>query len=393
MKKVELLSPAGNLERLKIALTYGADAVYFGGYKYGLRSNAANFSLSDIKEAASFAHKLNKKIYLTLNIVFHNSDFKDLKEYISSVVDAGIDAFIVSSLVVIKHIKENYPEVECHLSTQNSITNYLSIKYLKTLGVDRVVLAREVGLDDIKLIRKEVPTVDLEYFIHGAMCTYISGRCALSSFFTDRDANRGACSQVCRFLFDNNGDKFTTMTSDLNLIYYIKDLIDAGVASLKVEGRMRSPYYLAIVIGTYRKLIDEYYDGTLKEEDLEKFNKDLSRVSNRPNSSQYIKGYVDKNDMYFLGGRDEKTNQDYLAMVKYYDKNKKRLYLKQRNKFNIGDKVVLFNYHLEDEITISKIYNDKDELIESANEASSDISIYYDKDINIPEYSMIRVSY
>ena len=200
MKKIELLSPAGDLERLKVTLLYGADACYIGGYKYGLRANAVNFSIDEIKEACKFAHNLGKKVYLTMNMVFHNEDYEEVKDYIKEVVESGIDAFILSELNLVKYIKENYPTVEVHISTQNTNTNYLSVQFLKSLGVDRVVLAREVGIDDIKKIGHLVD-VDLEVFIHGAMCTFYSGRCALSSYFTNRDANRGGCSQVCRFLF------------------------------------------------------------------------------------------------------------------------------------------------------------------------------------------------
>ena len=268
MKKIELLSPAGDLERLKVTLLYGADACYIGGYKYGLRANAINFSLEEIKEACDFAHSLGKKVYLTMNMVFHNEDYLEVKEYIKEVVERGIDAFILSELNLVSYIKKNYHHVEVHISTQNTNTNYLSVQFLKSLGVDRVVLAREVGINDIEKIRKLVD-IDLEVFIHGAMCTFYSGRCALSSYFTNRDANRGGCSQVCRFLFKDDKDSFFSLaTKDLNLIDYITKLIDLNVASLKVEGRMRSIYYLATVIGTYRKLIDKYYMNTLTIEEI-----------------------------------------------------------------------------------------------------------------------------
>ena len=254
-RRIELLSPAGDLERLKIACLYGADAIYIGGREYSLRANATNFSIEEIKEACLFAHKLNKKVYLTLNIVFHNEDIEGVYDYIKEVVDAGIDAFIVSDLFIVNYIKKNF-NVEVHLSTQASTTNLYSVKYLKDEGIDRVVLAREVNLHDIKEIIDDTG-IDIECFIHGAMCTFYSGRCVLSNYFTHRDSNRGGCAQVCRFDFNIDDDpNFSIAVKDLNMSYLIKDMIEAGVASLKVEGRMRSPFYLATVLSSYRRIID-----------------------------------------------------------------------------------------------------------------------------------------
>ena len=387
MKKIELLSPAGDLERLKVTLLYGADACYIGGYKYGLRANAINFSLEEIKEACDFAHNLGKKVYLTMNMVFHNEDYLEVKEYIKEVVERGIDAFILSELNLVSYIKKNYPHVEVHISTQNTNTNYLSVQFLKSLGVDRVVLAREVGFNDIEKIRKLVD-IDLEVFIHGAMCTFYSGRCALSSYFTNRDANRGGCSQVCRFLFKDDKDSFFSLaTKDLNLIDYITKLIDLNVASLKVEGRMRSIYYLATVIGTYRKLIDKYYMNNLT---IKKFKTNLERVSNRDNSSQYMKNNIDYNDQYYLTERSEKSNQDFLALVLSYDKDNKILHLKQRNLFSKGDKVVLFTPTNELSFIVNEIYDEKDNLIEVANQADSYVKIKLDVDFDVNKYAMIK---
>lgn len=390
MKKIELLSPAGDLERLKVTLLYGADACYIGGYKYGLRANAVNFSIDEIKEACKFAHNLGKKVYLTMNMVFHNEDYEEVKDYIKEVVESGIDAFILSELNLVKYIKENYPNVEVHISTQNTNTNYLSVKFLKSLGVDRVVLAREVGIDDIEKIG-QIVDVDLEVFIHGAMCTFYSGRCALSSYFTNRDANRGGCSQVCRFLFKDEKDSFFSLaTKDLNLIDYITKLIDLNVASLKVEGRMRSIYYLATVIGTYRKLIDKYIDRTLTDEDINKFKENLERVSNRENSSQYMKNEIDYNDQYYLTERSEKSNQDFLALVLSYDRKEKILYLKQRNLFSKGDNVVLFTPKDELSFVVDEIYDDKNNLILVANQADSYVKIKLDVDFEVDKYAMIK---
>ena len=387
--KIELLSPAGDLERLKIALLYGADAVYIGGKDYSLRANANNFSIDEIKEACTFAHNLGKKVYLTLNIVFHNEDISGVYDYIKKVVDAGIDAFIVSDLFIVKYIHDNY-NVEVHLSTQSSTTNVESVKYLMKEGVKRVVLAREVGLSDIKEIIDETG-VDIECFIHGAMCTFYSGRCVLSNYFTNRDSNRGGCAQVCRFNFDIDGKPFSIAVKDLNASYIIKDMIEAGIKSLKVEGRMRSPYYLATVISSYRKIIDSYYDGTLNNKILEEENKILSRVSNRENSTHFFTHEADMTDQYY-SGRWELSNQDYLAFIIDYDKESKICTISQRNYFSIGDKVLIFTpdgrriLHI-----IDKLYNEDMQEVEKANHAEEILKFEIDEEI--PYASMIRRFY
>ena len=388
MKKVELLAPAGDLERLKINLLYGADAVYIGGQKYSLRANATNFSISDIKEACTFAHNLGKKVYLTLNIVFHNEDMEGVEEYIKDVVDAGIDAFIVSDPFIISHIKENYSNVEVHLSTQNSTSNYEAIEFFKKEGVDRVVLARELSLDEIKEIIEKTK-IDIEVFIHGAMCTCFSGRCALSNYVTNRDANRGGCAQVCRFSFLTNDKDFTMATKDLNASNCIKKMIEIGVRSLKVEGRMRSIYYLATVIGTYRKIIDAYYNNSLTDEFLKNQNEILSRVANRETSTHYLEKEADYTDQYYTG-RCEASNQDYLGQV--IDYNNKFVKIYERNYFKIGDEVELFTPDGEViSFSISKLLDDEGNSISVARHPDNIYYIYLDTDKKIEKYSMIRL--
>ena len=387
--RIELLSPAGDLERLKIALLYGADAVYIGGKDYSLRANANNFSIDEIKEACSFAHNLGKKVYLTLNIVFHNEDISGVYDYIKSVVDAGIDAFIVSDLFIVKYIHDNF-NVEVHLSTQASTTNKESVKYLMNEGVKRVVLAREVGLKEIKEIIDETG-VDIECFIHGAMCTFYSGRCVLSNYFTNRDSNRGGCAQVCRFNFTLDDKPFTMAVKDLNASYIIKDMIEAGVASLKVEGRMRSPYYLATVISSYRKIIDSYYNNTLNDEILKEENRILSRVSNRDNSTHYFTKEADMTDQYY-SGRWEISNQDYLAFVLSYDKENKLCKITQSNCFSVGDKIEIFTPDGQRILhVVDKLYNEDMEEVEKANHAEE--ILYFNIDKEIPYASMIRRVY
>lgn len=390
-KRIELLSPAGDLERLKVTLLYGADAVYIGGEKYSLRANATNFSIDEIREGCSFAHKLGKRVHLTLNIVFHNEDMAGVKEYIKEVVDAGIDAFIVSDPFIISYIKENYPEVEVHLSTQNSTTNYKTVKYFGNEGVDRVVLARELSKKEIKDIIDKT-NVDIEVFIHGAMCTCFSGRCALSNYVTNRDANRGGCAQVCRFAFKTGNDKdFTMATKDMNMSRYIGDLIDIGVTSMKVEGRMRSLYYLATVIGTYRAIIDNYYDGTLTEDLMKVFEERLNRVANRETTSHYFLGKADYLDQYYTG-RVEVSNQDYLGQVISYDHSSKLLKFYERNYFEVGDILEVFTPNGEHlEFTLEKLYNEDMESLDVARHPDDIYYLYLDTNYEIPEYSMIKI--
>ncbi len=387
--KIELLSPAGDLERLKIALLYGADAVYIGGKDYSLRANANNFSIPEIKEACDFAHNLNKKVYLTLNIVFHNEDINGVYDYIKKVVEAGIDAFIVSDLFIVKYIHDNF-DVEVHLSTQASTTNVESVKFLMNEGIKRVVLAREVGLKEIKEIIDETG-VDIECFIHGAMCTFYSGRCVLSNYFTNRDSNRGGCAQVCRFNFKIDDKPFSMAVKDLNASHIIKDMIEVGVKSLKVEGRMRSPYYLATVMSSYRKIIDSYYDGTLDDKIIEEENKILSRVSNRDNSTHFFTKEADMSDQYY-SGRWELSNQDYLAFVLDYDKDKKLCKIAQRNYFSVGDTVEIFTPNGQRILhVIDKLYNEDMQEVEKANHAEE--VLYFNIDTELPYASMIRRVY
>ena len=389
MKRIELLSPAGDLERLKVTLLYGADAVYIGGQSYSLRANANNFTLDEIREGCSFAHKLGKKVHLTLNIVFHNEDMEEVEKFIKDVVDAGIDAFIVSDPFIISHIKKNYPNVQVHLSTQNSTSNYKAIEYFEKEGIDRVVLARELGKKEISEIIDRV-NCDIEVFIHGAMCTCFSGRCALSNYVTNRDANRGGCAQVCRFSFDTNESKeFTMALKDMNMAEYIGDLIDIGVTSLKVEGRMRSLYYLATVIGTYREIIDRYYDKTLTPEIMEVLQSRLDRVANRETSTHYFMKEANWTDQYYTG-RSEVSNQDYLGQVISYKDGLVKFY--ERNYFEKGDLVELFTPSGEHiSFVVTELYDEDMNRVDVCRHPDNIYYLKLDSDISIPEYSMIKI--
>ncbi len=389
MKKVELLAPAGDLERLKVNLLYGADAVYIGGEKYGLRANATNFSLEEIKEGCIFAHKFSKKVYLTLNIVFHDEDMDGVEHYIHQVVDAGIDAFIVSDPFLISYIKNHFSNVEVHLSTQNSTTNVLAVSFFQKQGLDRVVLARELSKDEIKEIIDKTK-IDTEVFIHGAMCTCYSGRCTLSNYVTGRDANRGGCAQVCRFAFKaEDASTFTMATKDLNMACYISDLIDIGVCSLKVEGRMRSLYYLATVIGTYRRLIDAHYEKKLSPAMLSSCEKVLKRVSNRENSTHFFMRDEDYTDQYYTG-RQELSNQDYLGLITDYDTKNKCLIMVERNYFEVGDSVEIFTPSGEVfQMVIEHLYDEDMQKLEAARHPEQILKIPFEK--ILPPYSMMRL--
>lgn len=389
-KKIELLSPAGDLDRLKIALLYGADAVYIGGREYSLRANATNFSIEEIKEACSFAHKLRKKVYQTVNIVFHNEDIDGIYDYLKEAVEAGIDAFIVSDPFIISYIRKNFPEVEVHVSTQNSTTNIETVKFFQKEGVARVVPARELSKKEIEEL---VSTgCDIEVFIHGAMCTFFSGRCTLSNYVTNRDSNRGGCSQVCRFVFNIDSDdtqKFTMATKDLNMAEHIKELIDIGVASLKVEGRMRSHYYLATIMSSYRKIIDACYNNTLTDGLIKQQEKILSRVANRETSTHYFNHLADETDQYYTG-RQELSNQDYLAYILSYDDNTKMVTISERNYFEPSTEVEIFMPSGKViSFTVDKIYDENMNELDKACHPEEILKIKVpDK---VEEYSMMRI--
>ena len=336
---IELLAPAGDLEKLKIAYLYGADACYIGGKDYSLRANANNFSKEELKEASKIAHEMNKKLYVTVNIVFHNEDLQGLTEYLKYLSTIKIDAIIISDPLIIDIIKENNIDLKFHISTQSSTTNKETVKFWQSKGAERIVLARELSKAEIKDIIEET-NAEIEVFLHGAMCTCYSGRCILSNYFTGRDSNRGGCAQVCRFIFDleeTQDPKYSLATKDLNLGINIPDLIDIGVKSLKIEGRMRGIYYLATVISCYRKLIDAYYNNSFDLNLLKKVQKELDKVANRESTTQYFKGNVTQDDQYYIG-REEPSNQDFLGIVIGYDNKNKMLIIEQRNYFKINDK-------------------------------------------------------
>ena len=361
----EVLSPAGDLERLKWALMYGADAVYIGGYNYSLRANANNFSIQDITEGVEFAHSLGKKVYVTVNILFHNEDLEGLTNYLTTLSDIGVDAFIVSDLAVIKRIRELNLKPEIHISTQESSVNKFAVKFWESVGATRVVLARECSKIDILDIKNNTDA-ELEVFIHGAMCTSYSGRCVLSNYVTKRDSNRGGCSQVCRFIFKTKKyDDFQIASKDLSMIDHIPELVDMGVSSLKIEGRMRSMYYIATVVNTYKNVVTLYKEGKLTNELMEYYKRVLNRLSNRENKSQFFTGDVNRSDQYYTG-RKEVSNQDFLGVVLDYSDNVMKI--EQRNNFKVGDTIEVFGPNtLATKIKVDSIINEENESISVAS--------------------------
>lgn len=361
----EVLSPAGDLERLKWALMYGADAVYIGGYNYSLRANANNFSIPDITEGVAFAHSLGKKVYVTVNILFHNEDLEGLTEYLTTLSDIGVDAFIVSDLAVIKRIRELNLKPEIHISTQESSVNKFAVKFWESVGATRVVLARECSKIDILDIKNNTDA-ELEVFIHGAMCTSYSGRCVLSNYVTKRDSNRGGCSQVCRFIFKTKKyDDFQIASKDLSMIDHIPELVDMGVSSLKIEGRMRSMYYIATVVNTYKNVVTLYKEGKLTSELMEYYKRVLNRLSNRENKSQFFTGDVNVSDQYYTG-RKEVSNQDFLGVVLDYTDGVMKI--EQRNNFKVGDTIEVFGPNtLATKIKVDSIINEENESVSVAN--------------------------
>ena len=386
---IELLAPAGDLEKLKFALHYGADAVYVGGQNFSLRANAKNFSLQDLEEALLFAHERGKKVYVTVNIVFHDEDTTGLKEYLQKLADIHVDAVIVSDIAVMKLIKDENIPLEIHVSTQASILNPYAALFYKNLGATRVVLAREASKEDIKEI-KLMTNLDLECFIHGAMCTSFSGRCVMSNVVTNRDANRGGCAQICRWTFKTDEEPIFSMTSkDLNMISNIESMINRGVNSFKVEGRMRGIYYIATVIHTYHQLIDQIKNNTLDEREVRYALDILNRSANRDSSPQFYDGLPTEKEQYFLG-RQEISNQDFLGLVLDYDEEEKMVLLEQRNYFKKGDIVEFFGPETETfTYTVHTILNDKDEEIEVANHPNMLVKLPVDKPLH--KWDMMRI--
>ena len=377
MKKIELLAPAKDLEKAKTAIRYGADAVYIGGKSFSLRSRASNFGMEDIAEAVKFAHEHQRKIYVTTNIVFHDEDFVGIKEYLKELERIGVDAIIVESMAVVTICKEIAPKLECHISTQSSTTNSLVVNTYHEWGADRVVLAREVDMNQIEMIAKNTD-VPLEVFIHGGMCSNYSGHCTLSNRMTLRDANRGGCAQSCRWKYHvYQGDRLISdkncplsmSSKDLRAPAYIERMIKCGVASLKIEGRMKSDYYIAQIVKTYRMLIDEaYMTGHLDQARIAYYDNELSKAENRLSADGFLSGNCDyTKHLYGVNGAG--VTHEFVAYVKDYDAANELATVEVRNKFVKGDELEVFGPTINNEhFIVREMYNDEQEPVEVANQ-------------------------
>lgn len=390
---IELLSPAGDAEKMKIAFLYGADAIYIGGQNYSLRANAKNFTLEEIKETVKYAHNLNKKVYVTVNIVFHDEDFQGLEDYLKYLDSVNVDAIIVSDIAVMNLWQKLNLKMELHVSTQASTLNKETALFYKELGATRVVLARECLKDNIKEI-KEYTSLELEAFIHGAMCTSISGRCIMSNYATNRDANRGGCAQICRWNFTAESNdqiitnNFQICPKDLNMIPNIKEMIEVGVNSFKVEGRMRSIYYLATVMLSYKRIINHILNNTLTDKISNYYLNILNRCANRESTPQFFNKYPGYEEQYYTNTREEYSNQDFLGIVK---ENKDGIItLEQRNYFKTGTTVQFispnkktFNYE------INEIFDEEMNIIKEANHAQMIVKIK--ANLNVEKDDIMRL--
>ena len=394
-KQLELLAPAGDLEKLKTAIDFGADAVYFGGEMFSLRAGAGNLSSDDIREAMEYIHDKDRKGYMTINIYPHNEDIEPLRAYIGKIKDIPIDAFIVSDPGVISLIKEQIPDAEIHLSTQANTTNYVTANFWAALGVKRIVAAREMSLEELKKMSASLPEgTDVEAFVHGAMCISYSGRCLLSNFMAGRDANKGACTHPCRWKYslveeqrpgeyypieEDGRGSYIMNSRDLCMIDKIPDLADAGVTSLKIEGRMKSMYYVATVVSAYRAAINDY----LKNPEGYVYNplhfEELCKASHREfTHGFYYNKPTDKDQNYLTS--DYTRDYSFIGLVGKHNESTGLTDVEQRNKFSVGDTVEIFGpYSPYYEEVIAEMYDEDGNAIDSAPHPQQKLKIRFNK--------------
>ncbi len=380
-KKLELLAPAGDLEKLKIAVLYGADAVYIGGEAYGLRAKAKNFDMDTMAEGVKFAHDHGVKVYVTANIFAHNPDFEGMAEYFKAVEAIGVDALIISDLGVFSVAREAVPNMEIHVSTQANNTNYKSAQMWYQLGARRVVVARELSMTEIRQIRDSIPEdMEIEAFVHGAMCISYSGRCLLSNFFTGRDANHGACTHPCRWKYyimeenrpgeflpveENERGTYIFNSKDLCMIEHIPELIDAGIDSFKIEGRMKTALYVATVARTYRKAIDDYQkDPELYRKNMPWYLEQIVGCTYRQFTTGFFFGKPgDESQIY-----DSNTYlRDYTYLGMAGEVRDGMVRIEQRNKFSVGEEIEIMKPDGRNlEVTVERIVNEEGVEQESA---------------------------
>lgn len=385
---VELLAPAGNYEKMVTAFKYGADAVYMAGKKFGLRAFAGNFDNDEIEKAVNYAHSLGKKVYITLNILAHEGDFDELKDYVQYLERIKVDAVLVSDIGIMDFIREYAPKLTLHISTQASILNSYAIKALMRLGAKRIVLARECSLEEIKKIRANIPAdIELEAFVHGAMCISYSGRCLLSNYLTGRDSNRGECVQACRWEYcisevNRKDDKYPIQedergtyilnSKDLNMIEHLKELKDAGVNSFKIEGRMKSPYYVANVVNAYRRAIDNMDNMTPKL--MEELKSELVKTSHRKYTTGFYFGADDKE---CLESSYPVQTHEFMALV-IGDSDGEKTIIEQRNRFKVGDELEVLspNDTFNKIIKVTKMENEAGEQVDDAKNVQEKLYLY-----------------
>lgn len=382
MKKPELLAPAGDLDKLKMAIIYGADAVYLGGEEFGLRKSSKNFTIDEIDEGVRFAHEKNKKVYVTLNIIPHNEDLIGLEEYVKKLEKVNVDGVIVSDPGVFSIVRKTTPNLPIHLSTQASVTNFETIMFWYNLGVKRIVVARELSLKEIKeIVDKGPKDLEIEAFIHGAMCISYSGRCLLSNYMAGRDANRGACAHPCRWkyylveekrpgkyypIMENDKGTFIFNSKDLCMIKHIPDLIENGVSSFKIEGRVKSQYYVASIVRAYRMAIDEYLKEPDNYEYKDEWLEEIKKASYRDFTTGF---YFDKptgEDQVYTSSSYIR-NYDFVGLVLEYDEETSLATVEQRNRMFIGDEIEVFGPSKEYFVqNIEKMWNEDGKEIEVA---------------------------
>lgn len=384
-KNIELLAPAGDLDRAKTAIRFGANAVYLGGKRFSLRSRASNFEICDIKEACDYAREYGAHIHVTINMIPHDEDLDGLEDYVKELESAGVTAVIVASPSIIQTVKRVAPKLEVHLSTQMSTTNLKAIEYYKRLGVDRIVFARECDLKEVTHIAKNSP-VPTEAFIHGGMCVNYSGRCTLSNAMTLRDANRGGCAQSCRWKYhllqgeheiSTMDNLFSMSSKDLMAVEFMYDLMEANVASLKIEGRMKSAYYIASVVHAYRKCIDEIASTgkRLSPERLAYYIDELAKAENRPTSSGFYRGLPTYRD-HLYGVNGAGVTHDFVGLVLSYDKSSQTALVQVRNVFKVNDELEVFGPKIDNEsFIVQSITNGDDCMIEVANQPMTEVRV------------------
>lgn len=382
MNRPELLAPAGDLEKLKMAITYGADAVYLGGEEFGLRAGAKNFTIETMKEGLKFAHDRGKRVYVTLNIIPHNEDLEGLPEYVKKLHEIGVDAVIVADPGVFTIVKESVPDIEIHLSTQANTTNYSTANFWYNQGVKRIVVARELSLEEIKNIMDKAPEgLEIEAFVHGAMCISYSGRCLLSNYMAGRDANRGQCAQSCRWkynlveeqrpgeyfpVYEDDKGTYIFNSKDLCMIGYIPELIQSGIKSFKIEGRMKSPYYVATIVRSYRMAIDNYLADPENYVYNDKWLQEMRKVSHRDFTTGFYFNKPDTNDQIYTTNTYVR-GYDFVGLVLDYDKESGIATVEQRNRMFVGDEIEIFGpnkeYYTQ---TIEKMWDEKGNEMEVA---------------------------